>query len=260
MSVEAFHRQNAERLERWPHSLLATSTHDTKRSEDVRARLNVLSELPDEWQAAPGALGPAQFLEEGGRRGPAGARTATTSTCSTRPCSAPGRPSRSTPEVLAPFRGRIADYMQKATKEAKVHTSWINPNEEYDAAVRQFVARLLPDAARTTPSSTTCGPSQRRVAFFGYFNSLAQVLLKLTSPGVPDLYQGDGAVGLQPGRSRQPPAGRLRPRPRSWPSCRSASAGRATTSQRLADELVDAVEDGRIKAYLIYRTLNFRRG
>src|SRR5262249_10197425 len=94
-----------------------------------------------------------------------------------------------TPAGLGEFRERIAAYMQKATKEAKVHTSWVNPNEEYDAAVTQFVARLLPDA-EGDPFLTELLGLQRRLAYFGYFNSLAQVLLKLTSPGVPDVYQG----------------------------------------------------------------------
>src|SRR5262249_59769172 len=92
-------------------------------------------------------------------------------------------------DALPRFRGRIADYMQKATKEAKVHTSWVNPNEEYDAAVRLFVEHLLPESGQG-PFLGDLLALQRRVAFFGRFNSLPQVLLKLTSPGVPALYQG----------------------------------------------------------------------
>src|SRR5262249_35042279 len=91
-------------------------------------------------------------------------------------------------QALAEFRQRIAGYMRKATKEAKVHTSWINPNTEYDDAVRQFVERLLPEGGDPFLEGLRC--LQRRVAFFGYFNSLSQLLPKLTSPGVPDLYQG----------------------------------------------------------------------
>src|SRR6516165_744042 len=91
-------------------------------------------------------------------------------------------------EGLAQFRGRIADYMAKATREAKVHTSWINPNEEYDAAVRQFVGQLLPDGGGAFVGDLQA--LQRRVGYFGRFNSLSQLLLKLTSPGTPDLYQG----------------------------------------------------------------------
>src|SRR5262249_14526090 len=91
--------------------------------------------------------------------------------------------------ALARVRGRIAAYMQKATKEAKVHTSWVNPNEEYDAAVGRVVSRRLPDQA-DGGSLTVLRAARRRVAYFGYFNSLPQVLLKLTCPGVPALYQG----------------------------------------------------------------------
>src|SRR5262249_29388239 len=94
-----------------------------------------------------------------------------------------------TAEGIASFRERVAAYMQKATKEAKVHTSWVNPNEEYDDAVRQFVFRVLPDSP-DDPFLKDLLALQRKVAFFGCFNSLAQVLLKLTCPGVPDFYQG----------------------------------------------------------------------
>ena len=94
-----------------------------------------------------------------------------------------------TPGESARFRERIEVYMLKATREAKAHTSWVNPDEGYDAAVRNFVSQLLSDEADSPFLGDMCA-FQRRIAHYGQFNSLAQVLLKLTSPGVPDTYQG----------------------------------------------------------------------
>ncbi|HKB36607.1 MAG TPA: malto-oligosyltrehalose synthase, partial [Gemmataceae bacterium] len=167
VSVGAFHRQNAERLERWPHALLATSTHDTKRSEDVRARLNVLSELLREW---PAALARWARLNSSKKTvvedQPAPDRNDEYLLYQTLLGAWPEEPLSG--EAMAQFRGRIADYMRKATKEAKVHTSWINPNTEYDDAVRQFVERLLPEGDGD-PFLEDLRCLQRRVAFFGYF-------------------------------------------------------------------------------------------
>ncbi len=256
-SVTTFHRRNAERLERWPHSLLCTSTHDTKRSEDVRARLNALSEMAGEWQSALARWGrlnsskkvvvedhPApdrndEYLLYQALLGawPAGAIAS---------------------GGLAPFRGRIAEYVQKATKEAKVHTSWINPNEEYDDAVRQFVARLLPDRVEG-PFLNDLVALQRRVAYFGHFNSLAQVLLKLTSPGVPDLYQGCELwdFSLVDPDNRRPVDYELRREALADLQKRIAGAGDDLAP--LASALVESAADGKVKAYLTYQALNFRR-
>jgi (1->4)-alpha-D-glucan 1-alpha-D-glucosylmutase len=257
ISVAAFHRHNAERLERWPHSLLATSTHDTKRGEDVRARLNALSELPAEWHAA---------LARWGRQ-----NSAKKAVVEDQP--APDRndeyllyqtllgawpPEPLTAEAFAQFRERIAAYMHKATKEAKVHTSWINPNEEYDDAVRQFVCRLLHDTAGD-PFLDDLQALQRRVAFFGYFNSLAQVLLKLTCPGVPDLYQGTELwdFSLVDPDNRRPVDYALRQAVLAELRARLDQGGQDLT--QLTAELLADLPDGRIKMYVIYQTLSFRR-
>ena len=184
-TVAAFHRQNEERCRSWPHSLLATSTHDTKRSEDVRARINVLSEIPDDWRRALSRW----------RRFNAGKKTLVDG--------APA-PSRNdeyllyqtllgawplTDAELPQFCERIVAYMQKATKEAKVHTSWVNPNDAYDAATQAFVRRVLESDPRNRFLQDFL-PFQHRLAFFSRLNVLSQQLLKLTAPGVPDLYQG----------------------------------------------------------------------
>jgi (1->4)-alpha-D-glucan 1-alpha-D-glucosylmutase len=150
--------------------------------------------------------------------------------------------------------------MQKATREAKVHTSWINPNEDYDAAVRQFVARLLPEGAtEADPFLADLAGLQRRVAFFGYWNSLAQVLLKLTSPGVPDLYQGTELwdFSLVDPDNRRPVDYRRRREVLAELQRRIGEAGSDLAA--LTAELLAELPDGRVKAYVTYQTLRFRR-
>jgi (1->4)-alpha-D-glucan 1-alpha-D-glucosylmutase len=255
VSVAAFHRHNAERLERWPHALLTTSTHDTKRSEDVRARLSALSEMARDWQAA---------LARWGRL-----NSARKAVVEDQP--APDRNDEyllyqtllgawppDAPAADAPFRERIADYMRKATKEAKVHTSWINPNEEYDAAVQQFVARLLA-GGDADPFVKDLLALQHGVAFFGYFNSLAQTLLKLTSPGVPDFYQGTELwdFSLVDPDNRRPVDYRRRREVVAELRERVARSGRDLIP--LVGELLAGIADGRIKAYLVSQTLAFRQ-
>ncbi len=181
------HQANEERLRRWPCSLVTTSTHDTKRSEDVRARISVLSELPAAWEAALLAMAraaqPFKTARDGGSAPDAGE-----STCSTRPCSAPGPtapPARPRPTWTA-----SPCYMRKATKEAKVNTSWVDADPAYDAAIEGFVRGLLGDSAAARAFLDALLPLAQQVAFFGRFGSLAQLVLKLGAPGVPDFYQG----------------------------------------------------------------------
>jgi (1->4)-alpha-D-glucan 1-alpha-D-glucosylmutase len=257
VSVAAFHRQNAERLEQWPHALLATSTHDTKRGEDVRARLNALSELAGEWQAALARWGRLNSSKKAVVEDqPAPDRNDEYLLYQTLLGAWPAGPP--TAVGLAPFADRIARYMWKATKEAKVHTSWVNANEQYDEAVRQFVHRLLPGTT-DDPFLKDLLALQRRVALFGYFNSLAQVLLKLTCPGVPDLYQGTELwdFSLVDPDNRRPIDYRRRREVLAELQGRVALAGHDLTS--LIRELLADVSDGRVKAYLVSRTLGFRR-
>ena len=276
VALEKFHRVNAERRQTWPHALLATSTHDTKRSEDVRARLNVLSEMPDEWQEALGRW----------RKLNAPRRTAVDGVLApdgndeyllyqTLLGAWPGEPL--TEETYTTFRERVAAYMHKATKEAKVHTSWINANEEYDDAVRNFVFGILPAVGRGNADGMTGNgqagafrlpPSaflqdllgmQRRVAWYGSFNSLAQVLLKCTCPGVPDFYQGTELWHLSlvdPDNRRPVDYGRRREMLgtlQEWVH----RLGEDLTP--LTKELLANLADGRIKLYLTWRTLSFRQ-
>jgi (1->4)-alpha-D-glucan 1-alpha-D-glucosylmutase len=247
MSAETFHRLNTNRLAEWPHTLLATSTHDTKRSEDVRARIAGLSEIPDVWQSAlrrwhtmnrkhlreidgepaPDAneeyllyqtlLGawPLEGLHEGNR---------------------------------AEFVRRIQDYMLKAIREAKVNSSWLEPNEAWDNAVRDFVAALLvPSSANRFPQSFA--PVAERIARIGAGHALTQVILKLTSPGVPDLYQGSELWDF----SLVDPDNRR--------SVDFARRGACLESVETASpkELLEKWRDGRIKMFVTQRVLALRR-
>ncbi|HEY8477905.1 MAG TPA: malto-oligosyltrehalose synthase, partial [Chloroflexota bacterium] len=256
LSPAAFHQQSLQRQRRWPHSLLATSTHDTKRSEDVRARINALSEMPEEWQAALDRwadTNAAKKVVVDGEMAPD--RNDEYLLYQTLLGVWPSEPL--TPEEFACFRQRIADYMHKATKEAKVHTSWVNPNEAYDAAVRSFVFNILPDDPQDAFLQDFLAV-QRRVAFFGRLNSLAQVTLKLTAPGVPDLYQGTELwdFSLVDPDNRRPVdferrrllLGQIRER-----------VERDGDLTRLVRELLEHAHDGRIKLYVTHRLLRYRR-
>ncbi len=170
-SIEQFYRACAERQRRWPRALLATSTHDTKRSEDVRARLALLSEIPDEWERA---VRHWARLNQSRWNGAA--------------------PDRNVEYLLYQTlvgawpieQERVLRYIEKAIREAKRHTSWTTPNTEYERGVLDFVARVLDDRE-------FIDNLERFVATLispGRTNSLAQLLLKLTAPGVPDIYQG----------------------------------------------------------------------
>lgn len=264
ITVAEFHRRNHERLRQRPHSMLSTSTHDTKRGEDVRARIDVLSEMPDAWRAA---LGRWSRMNSGKKRlvdgEPAPDRNDEYLFYQTLLGAWPTGPLNR--EDLREIRERLVAYMAKATKEAKVRTSWINPNEEYDAAVQEFVSRVLvlPQEglleSRQSQFLADFASFQKVVAYFGLFNSLAQALLKLTAPGVPDVYQGTELLDL----SLVDPDNR---RPVDYQLRRSLLSELKTEVERAGDDLstitnrlLETWQDGRIKLYLIYRTLSFRR-
>jgi (1->4)-alpha-D-glucan 1-alpha-D-glucosylmutase len=191
-AVGDFHEMNRQRLECWPLELLATSTHDAKRGEDARARINVLSEMPVTWSKAVGA-----WMRINGRH-----------RVKLHGAWAPDRndeylfyqvligswPAERTPSPLPDRAGadlteRLVAYMDKAAREAKIHTSWIEENPEYSRALSRFVKEALTgQTARRFLASFV--PFQRRVAQLGMVNSLSQLVLKLASPGVPDFYQG----------------------------------------------------------------------
>jgi (1->4)-alpha-D-glucan 1-alpha-D-glucosylmutase len=239
--------------------MIATSTHDSKLGEDVRARLNALSEIPDDWRREIGVWA----------RLNAGHRTLIDNEPS------PDRndeyrfyqilvgawpPDFSGDRVPSDFVGRLRDYMIKSIREAKIHTSWINPYKPYDDATAQFVEKTLtgPGATRFL---TRFLPFQRRVAAIGMINSLAQVVLKIASPGVPDFYQGTElwAFTLVDPDNRQPIDYARRQQfldelePILTPDA-DAAAKTAEVSGMLANW-----EDGRIKLYVTASGLRFRR-
>jgi (1->4)-alpha-D-glucan 1-alpha-D-glucosylmutase len=183
-----FHARCAERRRRTPHTLLATSTHDTKRSEDVRARLAAISELPGEWRKVVTKAEAANaFLksEVEGRIAPSPNEEYLL--YQTLAGAWPLEPF--TEESRTIFVGRMQDYMVKALKEAKINSSWIEPDEEWEKATRNFVATILdPEAGKNFLRLFQSFVD--RLAPLGAANSLAQLVLKGTTPGVPDFYQG----------------------------------------------------------------------
>jgi (1->4)-alpha-D-glucan 1-alpha-D-glucosylmutase len=194
LPVEAFHTANAERLARWPDTMVATATHDTKRGEDVRARLAVLFELPGVFGARV-----RHWMERNRRvRGAAGGRPAPRpkdeyllyqTLLGSWPSELTGTTSLA-PAILEAYRERIAAYMVKAVREAKEVSSWRHPDAAYEEAVGAFVRAVLAGDTAANPFLADFLPFQARVAVLGVLNGLAQVTLKLTVPGVPDIYQG----------------------------------------------------------------------
>lgn len=187
-SVAEFHESNRQRNLRLPRAMLATSTHDTKRSEDLRARLHVLSEMPRQWRTAINrfARSNKRFVRDCGGE-PAPSRNDEylyyQSLLGAWPLKLPDAQER---KVLSE---RLAQYMEKATREAKQRTSWINPNQEYDTAVREFVIQTLRDSPRNRFLKDLLALHSQIVPA-GQYNALAQLALKLLSPGIPDIYQG----------------------------------------------------------------------
>ncbi|HEV2263492.1 MAG TPA: malto-oligosyltrehalose synthase [Stellaceae bacterium] len=189
LSIEAFHQAAAERLAQWPNTMLASETHDTKRAEDVRARLNVLSEYPDEWArrvARWHELTAAHRATIDGAPAPTPADEYLIYQTVLGAWPATGRPHDA---ALAEFARRITDYALKAAREAKLETCWTAPNEAYERALGDFVMRILtPEAGNRFLDSMArfAGDFVR----LGVINGLAQLVLKATQPGVPDFYQG----------------------------------------------------------------------
>lgn len=254
VSLDAFHRHNRERLEHWPHSLLTTTTHDTKRSEDVRARINVLSELPQEWRAVLRRWGTLNRKKKRIVDGqPAPDRNDEYLYYQTLIGAWPLTPLEG--EAYQGFKQRMQEYMRKATKEAKVHTSWINPDEDYDEAVQHFVAAVLDDAL----FSDACEPFAQKVAQYGMYNALSQTLLKLTVPGVPDIYQGNELwdFSLVDPDNRRPVDYERRRQLLTALQEQIDAGGQNLVS--LAQDLLTSREDGRIKLYVTHRMLSYRR-
>ncbi|HET9367900.1 MAG TPA: hypothetical protein VFO22_07500, partial [Candidatus Udaeobacter sp.] len=248
--IEPFHRANQDRHRDWPGSLLATSTHDTKRSEDARARIVAISEISQTWR---------RFLQR--------ARTVNRrfkqrfeeleapdaneeyllyqTLLGTWPVDAAGNAEHSaSPEYIE----RIQNYMHKALNEAKLNTSWIQPNEEWLHATGEFVGKIM-DGSAKNKFLPLLFPLVEEIAGLGAINSLTQTLLKLTAPGVPDIYQGNEIwdFSLVDPDNRRPVDYELRRQ--------MLDALRNTHPEAL----LSAWADGHIKLFLVHRLLQFRR-
>ena len=253
-SVEAFHGASADRARNWPHTMLATSTHDNKRAEDVRARIDVLSEMPAAWRLS---LRRWRQINRRLRR-----------TIDDAPAPSPNDeyllyqtllgawPLEPVDEAaLGEFRTRIQRYMQKAVREAKVRTSWINPNAEYEGALADFIDGLL--APAPNPFLHDFLPAQTQVARYGCLNGLSQTLLKLTSPGVPDIYQGTELWDLSlvdPDNRRAVDYATRSSRLHGLVDAFAGARDHSSTTRALLDHWTD----GRAKLWLIWRTLDWR--
>ena len=255
ITLEAFHGQNIERCKSRPLAMLTTSTHDTKRSEDVRARINVLSEIPEQWRVA---------ITRWSRQN----RKFTTIVDGKQ---APGRNEEyllyqtligawpfcnPDGDEFAEFRTRIKEYVLKAMREAKVHTSWFNPNSQYEDAVMIFIDSIL-KKSRHNNFLHSIESFQNLTAACGIFNSLSQTLLKITSPGIPDFYQGNELwdFSLVDPDNRRPVDYQIRKSLLDELLHQETTAGPLETAR----EVVAARNDGRIKLHLTTQALNFRR-
>ena len=254
LSIAAFHGASRDRALRWPHTMLATSTHDAKRSEDTRTRIDVISEMPAAWRLA---------VRRWSRMNRRHKRTVAGAVAPSRNDeyllyqllvgSLPTGPLDD--DALAAYVGRIEQAMQKSARESKAVTSWMNPDQEYEAALGHFVRALLErrdsnlflDDLRTQAAG---------FAWYGALNSITLVLLKTLSPGVPDYYQGCEAIDL----SLVDPDNR---RPVDFER-RRALLAQARDIAALPDrapalrELIDQAVDGRAKFWTTWCTLQLR--
>lgn len=255
--LATFHKRMQERQAYWSSSLSATSTHDTKRSEDGRARINVLSEIPQEWKAHVTRWAKLNSRYKTDLEGsPAPDRNEEYLLYQTLVGS---WPLAALDDVqYGVLCERIQGYMSKALKEAKVHTSWINPDHAHEEAVRRFVESIL-DRSRPNPFLDDFLPFQERMAHAGMWNSLSQVVLKITAPGIPDFFQGTELwdFSLVDPDNRRPVdyairASMLADLQRTCAECGS-------DLRPLAQTLLDRRADGRIKLYTTMIGLNYRR-
>jgi (1->4)-alpha-D-glucan 1-alpha-D-glucosylmutase len=251
ITLEQFHDFNRKKCNSWLHSMNASATHDTKRGEDVRARLNVLSEIPSEWEKQVQRWAEINQDKKQHIKGKS-------------------IPDRNDEYFLyqtlvgafpfiesdaVEFRDRIKDYIIKAIREAKVHTAWLQPDSTYEDGYLAFIDKIL-DFESENKFLPSFYPFQTQIATYGIFNSLSQVLLKNTTPGVPDLYQGCELWDL----SLVDPDNR---RPVDY-SQRQAylqeiQAGMESDCLSLIKDLLATKEDGRVKLFLTYQVLQARQ-
>ncbi|HJZ77345.1 MAG TPA: malto-oligosyltrehalose synthase [Vicinamibacterales bacterium] len=249
----AVHAWLADRQTRWPHALSATSTHDTKRGEDVRARLNVLSEIPGNWKDA------VTRFRAFNRRFKKDVKGVTAPDSNEEyflyQTLIGAWPFEQDAETQRQFVERIVAYSTKSLREAKAHTSWLSPDDEYERAVHDFVRTIL-ERGRTNLFLRAFEPFQARVAQLGIYNSLSQLTIKVTAPGVPDFYQGSELWDLNlvdPDNRRPVDYETRRRRLSEMEPC----SGRAATPETIRDLLAHRT-DGRVKMYVMNRGLAAR--
>ncbi|MES1183653.1 MAG: glycogen debranching protein GlgX [Myxococcales bacterium] len=244
-----FHRENAERARSWPLSMVTTSTHDTKRGEDAAARIAVLSEVPELWRAAVQRW---RELASPGR-----------GSVNERPAPEPSLeylfyqtlvgvwPFGAPASAAVDLKPRLSAYLLKAAREAKTETSWLTSNPEYEAAVQQFAEKALENRELVAEVTSFCAKIER----VGATNALAQTLLRLCVPGVPDTYQGSELwhQSLVDPDNRAPVDYALRRRYLDELRAKQAQA------EGLAGELLETYADGRIKLYVLHTALQLRK-
>jgi (1->4)-alpha-D-glucan 1-alpha-D-glucosylmutase len=250
LSSEEFHHWNQKRQKSWPHTMNATATHDTKRGEDTRARINVLSEIPEEWETLI-----ARWQEQNRVH------------------------KKMVGEIHVPepnmeiflyqtllgawplfkkelpvFQERLNAYLVKAAREAKAFSSWLEPNQSYEEALLQFAREILADTQGNAFLADFLS-FQEKIAFFGALNSLGQLLVKVTAPGIPDFYQGTELWDL----SLVDPDNR---RPVDFKKCESylndLTEGETFGKLQPLAELLESWKDGRVKLYLTRKAMRFR--
>ncbi len=254
VTVRAFHGASADRALRWPHTLLATSTHDNKRSEDVRLRINVISEMPGAWRLLLRRWGklnaPRRRKLEAGL---APSHNDEYLLYQTLLGTFPGQGLEGA--ALEGYAARIVAYMCKAAREAKAHTSWINPNAAYEEALSGFVGDLL---SRAHPNAFLDDLQQQaaRVEWFGSLSTLSMTLVKFTSPGVPDLYQGNELIDLSlvDPDNRRPVD--YAPREQVLDDLRALDP---VDLARVAQAFTATPQDGRAKLLITWRLLELRK-
>jgi (1->4)-alpha-D-glucan 1-alpha-D-glucosylmutase len=263
-AVADFHAANCQRAAHWPGTMLAATTHDTKRTADVRSRLDVLSELAAEWADAVERW---RALNRGHKRELEGQRAPDPNTVyhvlqaivGVWPIGLHDAPTAELPDAgcIAGLRERLVEYSLKAAREAKLKTSWTDPDPEFEAALQHYVESVLtPDISHEFLADLST--FVRRIVRPGMWNALSRVLLHLTSPGIPDLYQGDELwnFALVDPDNRRPVQFDIRAR-----LLKEVEAGPADAHEQRnwLTDLVDHVEDGRLKLHLIRTVLHLRR-
>ena len=247
---EDFYTFLQARQQKWPGTLDATSTHDTKRSEDVRARLNVLSEMPDEWEQHLkrwSALNSKHKVNIAGQVTPDNNEEYFfyQTLLGVWPLDQDAFPN---------LLQRVQEHLVKATREAMVHTRWTRPNQQHEDALQSFAGRVL--SAENREFLEEFRQLQEKVAYYGMINGLSQTLLKIASPGVADFYQGSEFWDL---RLVDPDNRGQIDFDRRAAALKGIMSAESESGQRALRDMVAHWQDGRIKMHVIWKALGFRR-